>query len=68
VAIAFVLACPVAWYIMNQWLSGFEYRTALSAGVFVLAGFLVLVLALITVSYQSLKAAMFNPIDSLKNE
>jgi putative ABC transport system permease protein len=68
VAIAFVLACPVAWYIMTQWLSGFEYRTSLSADVFLLAGVMVLMLALITVSYQSLKAAMFNPINSLRNE
>jgi putative ABC transport system permease protein len=68
VAIAFVLACPVAWYIMTQWLGGFEYRTMLSADVFVAAGIIVLLLALLTVSYQSLKAAMFNPINSLRNE
>jgi putative ABC transport system permease protein len=68
VAVAFVLACPLAWYIMKQWLNGFEYRTMLTADVFILAGLMVLVLALITVSYQSLKAAMFNPIHSLKNE
>jgi putative ABC transport system permease protein len=68
VAIAFVLACPVAWYVMKEWLSGFEYRTTLSAGVFLLAGAMVLMLALLTVSYQSLKAATFNPINSLRNE
>ena len=68
VALAFVLACPVAWYIMKQWLSGFEYRTLLQVDVFILAGVMALVLALLTVSYQSLKAARFNPIDSLKNE
>jgi putative ABC transport system permease protein len=68
VAIAFVLACPVAWYIMTKWLSGFEYRTSLGPNVFLLAGVMVLMLALITVSYQSLKAAMFNPINSLRNE
>jgi putative ABC transport system permease protein len=68
VAIAFVFACPVAWYIMTQWLSGFQYRTMLGADVFIIAGLMVLLLALITVSYQSLKAAMFNPINSLRNE
>ena len=68
VAVAFVLACPIAWYIMKQWLNGFEYHTMLSANVFVLAGVMVLVLALVTVSYQSLKAAMFNPISALRNE
>jgi putative ABC transport system permease protein len=68
VALAFVLACPVAWYIMKQWLSGFEYRTLLQADVFILAGVMVLVLALVTVSYQSLKAARFSPVDTLKCE
>jgi putative ABC transport system permease protein len=68
VALAFVLACPVAWYVMREWLSAFEYRIPLGAGVFILAGALVLLLALLTVSYQSVKAAMFNPIDSLRTE
>ncbi|MEO7987985.1 MAG: ABC transporter permease [Chryseolinea sp.] len=68
VVLAFVLACPVAWYVMKEWLDAFEYRIPLNAGVFILAGAMVLLLALLTVSYQSLKAAMFNPIDSLKNE
>jgi putative ABC transport system permease protein len=68
VALAFVLACPVAWYVMRQWLSAFEYRIPLGMGVFALAGLMVLALALLTVSYQSVKAAMFNPIDSLRKE
>jgi putative ABC transport system permease protein len=68
VALAFVLACPLAWYVMREWLSAFEYRIPLSVGVFVLAGAMVLLLALLTVSYQSVKAAMFNPIDSLRTE
>ena len=68
VALAFVLACPVAWYVMREWLSAFEYRIPLSPGVFVWAGIMVLLLAILTVSYQSIKAAMFNPIDSLRKE
>ncbi|GCC52797.1 hypothetical protein SanaruYs_30360 [Chryseotalea sanaruensis] len=68
VAIAFVLACPLAWYVMREWLSAFEYRISLNAGVFILAGAIVLLLALITVSYQSVRAAIFNPIDSLRAE
>ncbi len=68
VVLAFVLACPVAWYVMKEWLNAFEYQIPLNAGVFILAGTIVLLLALLTVSYQSIKAAMFNPIDSLKNE
>jgi putative ABC transport system permease protein len=68
VALAFLLACPLAWYVMREWLSAFEYRITLNAGVFIVAGSMVLLLALLTVSYQSLKAAMFNPIDSLRSE
>ncbi|MCI0751362.1 MAG: ABC transporter permease, partial [Flammeovirgaceae bacterium] len=68
VVLAFILACPLAWYMMRDWLSAFEYRIELNAGVFMLAGAMVLFLALLTVSYQSLKAAMFNPIDSLRIE
>jgi putative ABC transport system permease protein len=68
VVLAFVLACPLAWYMMREWLNAFEYRIPLNAGVFIVAGAIVLLLALLTVSYQSLKAAMFNPIDSLRSE
>lgn len=68
VVLAFVLACPLAWYMMREWLSAFEYRIPLNIGVFILSGAIVLFLALLTVSYQSLKAAMFNPIDSLRSE
>ena len=68
VLLAFALACPLAWYIMQKWLSAFEYRISLGPGSFVLAGLFVLLLVLITVSYQSIKAAFHNPIDSLKQE
>jgi putative ABC transport system permease protein len=68
IALAFVLACPFAWYVMKQWLSGFEYRTLLQADVFILTGLTVLMLALATVSFHSLKAARFNPVDSLRSE
>ena len=68
VMLAFVLACPLAWYIMREWLSAFEYRIPLGPGVFILAGIVVLLLVLITVSYQSIKAALYNPIHSLKQE
>ena len=68
VVLAFVLACPLAWLMMSEWLNAFEYRIPLNAGAFILAGAIVLFLALFTVSYQSLKTAMFNPIDSLRIE
>jgi putative ABC transport system permease protein len=68
VALAFVIACPLAWYVMREWLSGFEYRTMLQPDVFIFAGIIVLALALATVSFHSLKAARYNPVDSLKSE
>jgi putative ABC transport system permease protein len=68
VCIAFVLACPLAWYMMKEWLSAFEYRIKITPTVFILTGAFVLVLVLITVSYQSLKAVLHNPVQSLKQE
>ena len=68
VGIAFVISVPVAWYFMNEWLQGFVYRISLGAGIFIFSGILALVVALITVSYQSLRAAMANPVDSLRYE
>ena len=68
VVIAFVLAAPLAWWMMDQWLSGFAYRIGLGAGSFIIAGVLALVIAWLTVSYQSIKAAIVNPVRSLKGE
>jgi putative ABC transport system permease protein len=68
VILAFVLACPLAWFIMQKWLSAFEYRIQLTPAAFILTGIFVLLLVLITVSYQSIKAALHNPINSLKQE
>ena len=68
ILVAFVLSIPVAWYLMSQWLSDFAYRTTIGAGVFVLAGVLALLIALITVSYQAIKAAVANPVTSLRME
>ena len=68
VAIAFVFASPIAWYTMNKWLESFAYKTELSWWIFALAGLLALGFALLTVSYQSYKAAVRNPIESLRNE
>ncbi|GET21939.1 ABC transporter permease [Prolixibacter denitrificans] len=68
VAIAFVVATPVAWYVMNLWLENFAYRTGLSWWVFALAGILSFAIALFTVSWQSYKAATRNPIDALRYE
>ena len=66
--IAFVIAIPAAWYVMNLWLENFAYRTSLSWWIFVLAGFLALMIALLTVSWQSWRAATRNPVEALRYE
>lgn len=68
VLIANLIAWPAAWYFMNNWLRNFAYRIQLSWWVFVLAGVLALLVALLTVSFQSLKAALKNPADALRYE
>jgi putative ABC transport system permease protein len=68
VAVAIGLASPVAWYAMHRWLEDFAYRTAIGWWVFVVAGLAAIAIALLTVSYQSVKAALTNPVKSLRNE
>jgi len=68
VAIAFVIATPIAWYAMNRWLENFAYKTELSWWIFALAGLLALGIALLTVSWQSWKAATRNPVEALRCE
>ncbi|WP_340114934.1 ABC transporter permease [Maribellus mangrovi] len=68
VIIAFVIATPVAYYAMNKWLENFAYKTTLSWWIFALAGVLALGIALLTVSFQSYKAAVKNPVESLRYE
>jgi putative ABC transport system permease protein len=68
VAIAFVIAAPLAWYITNKWLENFAYKTELSWWIFALSGILALLLALLTVSWQSWKAATKNPVEALRYE
>ena len=68
VAIAFIIATPIAWYAMNKWLESFAYKTDLSWWIFALAGLLALVIALVTVSWQSWKAATRNPVEALRYE
>ena len=66
--IAFVIATPIAWFAMNKWLENFAYKTNLSWWVFALAGILALGIALLTVSWQSWKAATRNPVEALRYE
>jgi putative ABC transport system permease protein len=68
VCIAFVIACPMAWYAMSRWLEDFAYRIDLSWWIFALAGIVALAIAFLTVSFQSVKAALANPVKSLRNE
>ena len=68
VAIAFVVACPIAYYAMSKWLENFAYKTTLSWWIFALAGVLALGIALLTVSWQSWRAATRNPVEALRYE
>jgi len=68
IAIAFVIAIPVGWYAMHRWLENFAYKTGLSWWIFVLAGLLALGIAILTVSLQSWKAAIRNPVETLRYE
>jgi ABC-type antimicrobial peptide transport system permease subunit len=68
VGIAFVIASPIAWYAMNKWLQDFQYSIKIGIGIFALAGLIAFLLAMITVSWQAIKAALANPIKSLKSE
>jgi putative ABC transport system permease protein len=68
VGIAVVLSVPVTWYAMHKWLQDFAYRIDISWWVFALAGLIAIVVAFVTVSFQSVKAALANPVKSLKNE
>ena len=68
VAIAFVIATPLAWYAMHKWLENFAYKTTLSWWIFALAGMLALGIAILTVSWQSWRAATRNPVEALRYE
>ena len=68
VVVAFVIACPLAYYALTKWLENFAYKTTLSWWVFALAGLFTLVIALLTVSWQTYRAASRNPVESLRDE
>jgi putative ABC transport system permease protein len=63
-----ILATPVAWYLMNLWLSDFAYRISIGLDVFVIAGLSILLITLLTISFQAIKAAIANPVKSLRTE
>ncbi|HEV2478226.1 MAG TPA: FtsX-like permease family protein, partial [Puia sp.] len=68
VLIAVLIASPIAWYAMDHWLATFDYRIHLGAWIFLVAGALAILIALATVSYQAVKAAVANPVKSLRTE
>lgn len=68
VGIGFLIAVPTAWYAMHVWLQNFAYHVNIGIGTFAFAGILAILIALATVSWQSIKAALANPVDSLRNE
>jgi putative ABC transport system permease protein len=68
VTIAFVIACPIAWYAIHKWLQNFAYKTELSWWIFGLSGIIALGIALLTVSWQSWRAATRNPVEALRYE
>jgi putative ABC transport system permease protein len=68
VAISIIIATPIAWYAMHIWLLGYSYRINIEWWVFIVAGMLSVIISLITVSYQAIKAAIANPVKSLRTE
>jgi putative ABC transport system permease protein len=68
VGIAILIASPIAWYAMNKWLQNFAYRTNISWTVFVITALIALFIALFTISFQAIRAAIANPVKSLRTE
>ena len=68
ILIAFVIATPVAWWVMHKWLQDYAYRINISWWVFAVAGFAAVLITLITISFQAVGAALSNPVKSLRTE
>ncbi|WP_020529806.1 ABC transporter permease [Flexithrix dorotheae] len=68
VAVAFILAIPLAWYLMDKWLQDFAFRIEMEWWIFILSGCIVFLIAYLTIGYQTIKAALLNPINRLRNE
>ncbi|HEY4967610.1 MAG TPA: ABC transporter permease, partial [Puia sp.] len=68
VSIAIVVASPIAWFVMHKWLQDFAYRIPIAWWVFAIAAFAAAFIAVITVSFQAIRAAVSNPADSLRTE
>jgi len=66
--LSLIIAFPVSWWLMNNWLQSFAYRIHITPFVFVIAGVSVIIITLLTISFQSIKAAIANPVNSLRTE
>ena len=68
VVVSVFIAVPVGYFLMKNWLENFAYHTDLSVSLFIISGVMAIIIAWLTVSYQSIKAAILNPINSLRSE
>ena len=68
VAIALLIASPLSWMMMNKWLRGYDYRINISGWIFIAAGSMAIFIALVTVSFEAIKAAVANPVKSLRTD
>ncbi|GGG34889.1 ABC transporter permease [Bizionia arctica] len=68
VGLSILISIPIAWYVMSNWLQGYAYRIEINWWIFLIAGFVAILIALVTVSFQAVKAAIANPVKSLKTE
>jgi ABC-type antimicrobial peptide transport system permease subunit len=68
IALAFFIATPIAWYFLNQWLENYIYRTPISWWIFAVAGLFSITIALLTIGFQTVKASLANPVESLRAE
>jgi putative ABC transport system permease protein len=68
VGVAFLVATPVAWYLMHRWMENFAYKAGLGWWIFAGAGVVAMVIAFGTISYQAIRAAVANPVNSLRSE
>ena len=66
--ISCIVAFPLAWLVMNNWLQNYQYRITISWWIFLIAAFVAILIALLTVSFQAIKAAIVNPVKSLRTE
>jgi putative ABC transport system permease protein len=68
ILIAILISSPISWYFINEWLQEFAYHVDITIGVYFVAGITALTIGLLSVSFQTIKAALANPVDSLKTE